>query len=92
MKEYEVLDHFWYSLLDEDFDNKWEAIGWPLRISQQIDLTELFLKEEEERYYKLQLNDEFSLSDKIDIVTVQVVNMSGYRDITKVRHSIYNMI
>lgn len=85
LQEYEVLDHFWYALAGEDFENKWEAIGWPLRIFQQVEVAEKFLKEEEERYYKLQLNDEFTLNDRIDTLTTQVVNMSGYRDIDKVR-------
>ncbi|KAL1506671.1 hypothetical protein ABEB36_005994 [Hypothenemus hampei] len=81
--EYEVLDHFWYSLQNEDFENKWEAIGWPLKILQQAEATEIFLNEEEDRYFKLQLNDEFMLHDRIDTLTIQVVNMSGYRDVSK---------
>ncbi|ERL92012.1 hypothetical protein D910_09334 [Dendroctonus ponderosae] len=81
--EYDVLDHFWYALGNEDFENKWEAIGWPLRIYQQVDVADKFLKEEEERYYKLQLNDEFTLNDRIDTLTTQVVSMSGYRDVSK---------
>ncbi|KAF7272031.1 hypothetical protein GWI33_015147, partial [Rhynchophorus ferrugineus] len=81
--EYEVLDHFWYALPNEDFENKWEAVGWPLKIYQQIEATDTFLKEEEDRYYKLQMNDEFTLNDRIDVFTTQVVNMSGYRDISK---------
>ncbi|XP_030766886.1 dynein heavy chain 1, axonemal-like isoform X2 [Sitophilus oryzae] len=81
--EYEVLDHFWYALQNEDFDNKWEAIGWPLKVTQQIEATEVFLKEEEDRYYKLQMNDEFTLNDRIETLTSQVVNMSGYKDISR---------
>lgn len=83
-QEYEVLDYFWYALPNEDFENKWEAVSWPLRISQQIELTDTFLKEEEEHFYKLQLNDEFTLNDRIDTLTGQVVNMSGFRDVDKV--------
>lgn len=83
-QEYEVLDYFWYALPNEDFENKWEAVGWPLRITQQIDITDKMLKEEEEHFYKLQLNDEFTLNDRIDTLTGQVVNMSGFRDVAKV--------
>lgn len=79
-----MLEHFWYPLPNEDFENKWEAVGWPLRIYQQVDATDKFLKDEEARYYQLQLNDEFALNDRIDTLTTQVVNMSGYRDVSKV--------
>ncbi|KAJ8943655.1 hypothetical protein NQ318_005657 [Aromia moschata] len=81
--EYEVLDTFWYAIPDEDFQNKWEAVGWPYKIRQQIDVTDGFLKEEEERFYKLQLDDELALQDKIETLTAQVVQMSQLRDFTK---------
>nr|CAI5840362.1 unnamed protein product [Callosobruchus analis] len=81
--EYEVLDHFWYALPNEDFDNKYQAVGWPLKISQQVEATDIFLKEEEERFYKLQLQDEFALHDKIETLTAQVVQMAQQRDFTK---------
>lgn len=84
VQEYEILDYFWYALPNEDFENKWEAVSWPLRISQQIEVTDKFLKDEEEHFYKLQLNDEFTLNDRIDTLTGQVVNMSGFRDVAKV--------
>ncbi|CAG9819626.1 unnamed protein product [Phaedon cochleariae] len=81
--EYEVLDHFWYGLPNDDFENKWEAIGWPLKIQHAVEATETFLKEEEEKFYKMQLTDEFALNDKIEILTAQVVQMSMMRDFTK---------
>ncbi|XP_060531534.1 dynein axonemal heavy chain 1-like [Cylas formicarius] len=81
--EYEVLDHFFYPLQNEDFENKWEAIGWPLKVLRQTETTELYLKDEEERFYKLQVSDEFALQDKIHVLTSQVVNMSGYKDVTR---------
>ncbi|XP_074037842.1 dynein axonemal heavy chain 1 isoform X2 [Leptinotarsa decemlineata] len=81
--EYEVLDHFWYNLHDEDFENKWEAVGWPLKIQRQVEETDAFLKEEEERFYKIQLNDEFALQDKVETLTAQVVQMSQLRDFNK---------
>lgn len=83
MIEYDVLEHFWYSLPQEDFDNKWEAIGWPYKIVQGIEITDQYLKEEEERFYKIQLNDEYTLQEKIDGLTVQVVQMSKQKDYSK---------
>ncbi|CAH1982455.1 unnamed protein product [Acanthoscelides obtectus] len=81
--EYDVLDHFWYALPNEDFDNKYQAVGWPMKISQQVEAADIFLKEEEERFYKLQLQDEFTLHDKIETLTAQVVQMAQLRDFTK---------
>ncbi|XP_056631499.1 dynein axonemal heavy chain 1-like [Diorhabda sublineata] len=81
--EYEILDSFKYSLQNEDFANKWTAIGWPLKVQQEAELIELFLKEEEERFYKIQLTDEFNLQDKIETFTAQVVQMSQLKDFSK---------
>ncbi|XP_023309976.1 dynein heavy chain 1, axonemal-like [Anoplophora glabripennis] len=89
--EYEILDHFWYALPNDDFENKYEAIAWPFKIQQQIEGTELFLKEEEERFLKLQINDEQSLTDKIDTLTAQVVQMSQIRDFSKIHETAVDM-
>lgn len=51
-----------------------------------METTEAFLKEEEERFYKLQLNDEFTLQDRIETLTAQVVQLSQLRDFEKVLH------
>ncbi|GJQ83086.1 DNAH1, partial [Trypoxylus dichotomus] len=78
--EYEILDYFWYSLPDEDFENKWEVIGWPHKISQQIDAANEYLNEETDKFQKIQFNDEITLTEKIEQMTVQVTKMSAYTD------------
>ncbi|RZC18431.1 DHC N2 and/or AAA 6 domain containing protein, partial [Asbolus verrucosus] len=83
MIEYDVLEHFWYALPQEDFENKWEAIGWPYRINKQIIETTNYLKDEEEKFYKIQLNDEYTLQEKIEALTAQVVQMSKQKDFSK---------
>lgn len=83
-QEYEILDYFWYSLPDEDFDNKWEVIGWPHKITQQIDATNEYLNEETDKFQKIQFNDEISLTEKIEQMTVQVTKMSAYTDFSQV--------
>lgn len=83
--EYDVLDYFWYSLPDEDFENKWEAVKWPYKIQKQIEATNEFLIEETQRYFTMQLNDEMDLQDKIEYFTVQVTSLSAQRDYSKVR-------
>lgn len=84
-QEYDVLDYFWYNLTDEDFENKWLAIGWPLKIFKHVDLTNEFLIEETDKYYKIQMSDELVLEEKIEALTVQVTNMSAIRDFSRVR-------
>lgn len=84
MKEYEVLEFFWYALPQEDFENKWEAIGWPYKLVKTIEETDVFLKEEEEKYFKIQVADEFALQEKIEGLTVQVVQLQTLRDFSRV--------
>lgn len=81
--EYDVLEHFWYALPQEDFENKWEAVGWPYKLSKQVEQTEQYLKEEEERFYKIQLNDEYVLQEKIEVYTAQVVQMAKQKDFSR---------
>lgn len=83
-QEYDILDTFWYALQSEDFDNKWEAIGWPHKIQLQIEETEMLLQEEEETFYKLQIKDEFDLRDKTETLTAQIVQISQWKDFEKV--------
>lgn len=84
LKEYEVLDYFWYNLTDDDFENKWLAVAWPYKILKHIDVTNEFLVEETDKYYKIQMSDELVLEERIEALTVQVTNMSAIRDFTKV--------
>lgn len=30
--EYDILDHFWWNLSDQDFEAKWQAISFPRQI------------------------------------------------------------
>ncbi|XP_018331814.1 dynein heavy chain 1, axonemal-like [Agrilus planipennis] len=83
LMEYDILDYFWYALPQEDFENKWEAIGWPLKISQQIEATNEFLEEETDKFRKIQLDEELALEERIEGFTVQVAQLSGQRDFTR---------
>lgn len=78
------MDYFWYSLPDEDFENKWEVIGWPHKITLQIDATNEYLNEETDKFQKIQFNDEINLTEKIEQMTVQVTKMSAYTDFNSV--------
>lgn len=55
-----------------------------MKILKHIDTTNEFLVEETDKYYKIQMSDELVLEEKIEGLTVQVTNMSAFRDFTKV--------
>ena len=38
--EYDILDQFWWNLSDEDFEAKWEAVGFPRQIKLQVSIEE----------------------------------------------------
>lgn len=42
LQDYDVLDTFFTPLENEDFKALWEAIGWPLIITKQVN-TRIFL-------------------------------------------------
>lgn len=88
VKEYEVLDYFWYALPQEDFELKWEAIGWPYRIQKQVEATNTALDEDVQKFLKIHIDDEFALQERIETLTVQVTHMSALRDATKVNDNL----
>ena len=47
-------------------------MGWPHKIEQQMEQTELQLEEDEERFHKLQLSDTSTFNDKLDGLSVSV--------------------
>ncbi|XP_022823491.1 dynein heavy chain 1, axonemal-like [Spodoptera litura] len=89
--DYEVLEHFFMPLENEDFRALWEAVGWPLQITKQVDETILFLEEEQEKFWKLHQQDEQTLYDKIDMFTAQCMTLTLQNDFSKV-HEIANDI
>ncbi|XP_050552040.1 dynein axonemal heavy chain 1 isoform X3 [Spodoptera frugiperda] len=89
--DYEVLEHFYMPLENDDFRALWEAVGWPLQITKQVDETILFLEEEQEKFWKLHQQDEQTLYDKIDMFTAQCMTLTLQNDFSKV-HEIANDI
>ena len=80
-----MLDYFWCPLSQDDFDQKWETIGLPYRITQLINDTNDFLDEETEKFARIQLTDEFELAEEIDKMSQKVAALSILSDITRVR-------
>ena len=85
LQEYEVLDYFWYSLSDEEFSNKWDALGWPLRMHKTLEETEVVLIAETERFLKIHLEEEAEHQDKILLITDKVAQLTKRSDLDKVR-------
>lgn len=46
-------------------------IGWPHKIEQQMEQTELQLQEDEERFHKLQMSDQANYNDRLDTLSVR---------------------
>ncbi|XP_044735428.1 dynein axonemal heavy chain 1-like [Chrysoperla carnea] len=79
--EYEIFNEFFYSIKDDDFQVKWDVIGWPYKISRTIDKITEFLLEETEKFKKLQGEDEIELNDRIDGFAAEVVKYEKEKDI-----------
>lgn len=41
--EYDILDHFWWNLSDQDFEAKWQAISFPRQIQLHVRIINCFL-------------------------------------------------
>ncbi|XP_076380684.1 dynein axonemal heavy chain 1 [Megalopta genalis] len=85
--DFDVLDLFWWNLSDEDFQAKWEAIGSPFQIQLQIDETDERLVEEQDKFYRIQIQDEVLLLEKIDTLVGNVQNIGLQHDVTRIHET-----
>ncbi|KAK2170975.1 hypothetical protein NP493_1117g00049 [Ridgeia piscesae] len=91
MSDYELIEEFYYNLSADDFQAKWTAVGWPYKIEQQMEQTEAQLEEDEERFRKLQLQDQANFNDRLDTLFMVVAGMAAHNDISK-SHEIANEV
>lgn len=84
LMEYEILSEFLFALEDEDFQLKWEVVAWPNNIDVQQDETIAFLNNLEEKFHKIQGDDEVELNDRIDAFVTQAALLSRETDYAKV--------
>ncbi|CAB0035010.1 unnamed protein product, partial [Trichogramma brassicae] len=83
--EYDVLEHFCYNLSDDDFNAFWSARRYPTRILRIIDETSKVLLElEKEVFYKVQLEDQIQINDRIDFVMGAMTGIATQNDLAKV--------
>ncbi|KAG8314611.1 Dynein heavy chain 1, axonemal [Homalodisca vitripennis] len=79
-----MLDQFWYALEQEEFEAKWEALGWPQRLTIKVEEVNNMLDEETEVFQKLQVDDEFMLHDRLELISVTIANLAAQSDFSKV--------
>ncbi|XP_076766961.1 dynein axonemal heavy chain 1 [Xylocopa sonorina] len=85
--DFDVLDGFLWNITDEDFQAKWEAIGSPLQIENEIAETNERFVEEQDKFYKIQLQDEVLLQEKIDTLVGNVANIALQTDINRIHET-----
>ncbi|XP_031787006.1 dynein heavy chain 1, axonemal isoform X2 [Nasonia vitripennis] len=84
--DYDALDAFHYNLNDEEFEAKWQAMLFPAKIHSQIaESQELLEYLGKEKFYQLQLQDENSISERIDTLLGSVSNICTYSDVKKIQ-------
>lgn len=74
LSHYELIDEFFYNLSDDDFNTKWTTLAWPNKIGKIVEDIEKHHEEDEERFRKLQIADLAAFSDKIDSLTVSLID------------------
>ncbi|KYN02642.1 Dynein heavy chain 1, axonemal [Cyphomyrmex costatus] len=82
--QYDILDHFWWNLTDEDFETKWQAIGFPRQVQLYIEEAKNRFASEYEKFHKVQMQEEILLSERIDTLMGNVINVTLQTDINKV--------
>ncbi|XP_063282706.1 dynein axonemal heavy chain 1 [Pelobates fuscus] len=91
ISDYDVMDEFFYSLSQEDFNAKWAAISWPYKITKQTDEIKLQHSEDEEKFRKIQVMDQNNFLERLDSLQMVVAAFSTHFDITRV-HEIANEV
>ncbi|XP_072745723.1 dynein axonemal heavy chain 1 [Anoplolepis gracilipes] len=82
--EYDIFDHFWWNLSDQDFEAKWQAIGFPRQIQLHVEKTKERFVNEYEKFHKAQIQDEILLTEKINTLVGNVTNVALQTDINKI--------
>ncbi|XP_038627172.1 dynein heavy chain 1, axonemal [Tachyglossus aculeatus] len=81
MGDYEVLEEFFYNLPTEEFNEKWTASYWPLKIYTQINLVQKQHLEDEKKFHKIQVMDQNNFLEKLDTLQLMVAGFSIHTDI-----------
>ncbi|NXR16043.1 DYH1 protein, partial [Semnornis frantzii] len=89
MEGYEVLEEFLYILTEEDFNDKWAASYWPLKITRQAESVRLQHLKDENEFRKLQVMDQNDFQKHLETMQLTVCEFSVQQNINKV-HELAN--
>ncbi|XP_019331155.1 dynein axonemal heavy chain 1 [Alligator mississippiensis] len=89
VEDYEVMEEFLYNLTQDDFNEKWAASYWPLKIANQTEMIQQQHLEDEEKFHKIQLMDQNNFMERLDGLQLLVAGFSIHVDITRA-HEIAN--
>ncbi|KAG7197921.1 hypothetical protein KM043_016158 [Ampulex compressa] len=86
-QEFDILEYFSWNISDEDFQAMWEALSSPRQIQIQVEEAMDRFVEEQDKFYKVQIQDEILLSEKIDTLVGNVANIAMQTDIEAVHET-----
>ncbi|XP_066453022.1 dynein axonemal heavy chain 1 isoform X2 [Eleutherodactylus coqui] len=89
--DYEVIDEFFYSLSQDDFNLKWFVIAWPHKILTTMETIREQHLEDEERFRKIQVMDQNNFLERLDTLQMVVAASATYVDINRA-HEIANEV
>lgn len=79
-----MLEMFPYMVEEEELELKCEAIGWPSRIEVAMEEADGALEEACDVFNKLQVDDEFTMQDRIELITSTITSLAAQSDFSKV--------
>ena len=68
---------------------RWTVIGFPHKIQQQIEATELALQADEEHFQKNLLSDQTTFQDRLDTLNMVIAGFAAHTDINRA-HEVAN--
>ncbi|XP_071611851.1 dynein axonemal heavy chain 1 [Heliangelus exortis] len=83
MEDYKVMEEFLYSLTEEDFNDKWAASYWPVKMSLQTESIQLQHLEDEDKFRKIQVIDQNGFQDKLEDMELTVGGFSVQVDVSQ---------
>ena len=69
--------------------SRWTVIGFPHKIQQQIEATELALQADEEHFQKNLLSDQTTFQDRLDTLNMVIAGFAAHTDINRA-HEVAN--
>uniref|UniRef100_G1MWR4 Dynein axonemal heavy chain 1 n=1 Tax=Meleagris gallopavo TaxID=9103 RepID=G1MWR4_MELGA len=89
MEDYKVMEEFLYNLTEEDFNDKWAASYWPLKIAMQTEAIQLQHVQDEDRFRETQVMDHNIFEEKLEDMKLTVGEFSVQVDIRQA-HNLAN--